>query len=190
MRHRRTPPAFAAARPSHEMRCSAGCWTKRNFFPTTACARFQKFTNSIRFVSRPAARLTKSATGRPNRAAACSAAIPTGAARSGCRSIFCIIESLQKFHHYYGDDFKIECPTGSGKFLTINEVADELTRRLTRIVSERRGRPAAGVEISSQAGDRSAFQGLRFVPRIFPRRHRPRRRRVASDRLDRSAWQN
>jgi hypothetical protein len=46
---------------------------------------------------------------------------------------YLIIESLQKFHHYYDDDFKIECPTGSGKFLTIDEVANELGRRLTRI---------------------------------------------------------
>jgi hypothetical protein len=46
---------------------------------------------------------------------------------------FLIIESLQKFHHYYGNDFKIECPTGSLQFLTINEVAQELTLRLTRI---------------------------------------------------------
>jgi hypothetical protein len=46
---------------------------------------------------------------------------------------FLIIESLQKFHHYYGDDFKVECPTGSGKFLTIEEVANELSRRLSRI---------------------------------------------------------
>ena len=46
---------------------------------------------------------------------------------------FLIIESLQKFHYYYGDDFKVECPTGSGKFLSLNEVADELTRRLTRL---------------------------------------------------------
>ena len=29
---------------------------------------------------------------------------------------YLIIESLQKFHHYYGDDFKVECPTGSGEF--------------------------------------------------------------------------
>ena len=34
---------------------------------------------------------------------------------------YLIIESLQKFHHYYGDDFKVECPTGSGNFLTIDE---------------------------------------------------------------------
>jgi hypothetical protein len=46
---------------------------------------------------------------------------------------YLIIESLQKFHHYYGDDFKVECPTGSGRFLTIREVAHELTRRLTRL---------------------------------------------------------
>jgi hypothetical protein len=44
---------------------------------------------------------------------------------------YLIIESLQQFHHYYGDDFKVECPTGSGKFLTLNEVADELSRRLS-----------------------------------------------------------
>jgi hypothetical protein len=46
---------------------------------------------------------------------------------------YLLIESLQKFHHYYGDDFKVECPTGSGTFLTIDQVAAELARRLTRI---------------------------------------------------------
>jgi Mannosylglycerate hydrolase MGH1-like glycoside hydrolase domain/Glycosyl hydrolase family 63 C-terminal domain len=46
---------------------------------------------------------------------------------------FLIIESLQKFHHYYGDDFKIECPTGSGQFVTICQVANELATRLTRL---------------------------------------------------------
>jgi hypothetical protein len=46
---------------------------------------------------------------------------------------YLIIESLQKFHHYYGDDFTIECPTGSGTFITINEVAGELSRRLSRL---------------------------------------------------------
>ncbi|MFQ5708816.1 MAG: glucosidase [bacterium] len=46
---------------------------------------------------------------------------------------YLIIESLQKFHHYYGDSFKIEYPTHSGNYVTINEVANELGRRLTRI---------------------------------------------------------
>jgi len=46
---------------------------------------------------------------------------------------YMIIESLQRFHYYYGDDFKVECPTDSGTHLTILGVADELTRRLTRL---------------------------------------------------------
>jgi hypothetical protein len=46
---------------------------------------------------------------------------------------YLIIESLQKFHHYYGDEFKVECPTGSGNYVTILGVAEELTRRLSRI---------------------------------------------------------
>src|SRR5262249_14268743 len=46
---------------------------------------------------------------------------------------YLIIEALQKFHHYYCAGFSDECPTGSGQFCTINEVANELTRRLTRI---------------------------------------------------------
>jgi glycogen debranching enzyme len=46
---------------------------------------------------------------------------------------YLLIESLQKFHHYYGDEFRVECPTGSGCFLSLQEVADELTRRLTRL---------------------------------------------------------
>jgi hypothetical protein len=46
---------------------------------------------------------------------------------------FLIIESLQKFHHYYGDDFKVECPAGSGNFITIEQVTEELSRRLSRL---------------------------------------------------------
>jgi hypothetical protein len=46
---------------------------------------------------------------------------------------YLIIESLQQFHYYYGDDFKVECPTGSDRYLTLDEIADELSRRLIRI---------------------------------------------------------
>ena len=46
---------------------------------------------------------------------------------------YLLIESLQKFHHYYGDDFRVECPTGSGTFMTLNEVANELSERLIRL---------------------------------------------------------
>ncbi|MBL8878555.1 MAG: glucosidase [Phycisphaerales bacterium] len=46
---------------------------------------------------------------------------------------YLLIESLQKFDGYYGDEFKVECPTGSGQFMSIGEVATELSRRLSRI---------------------------------------------------------
>jgi len=46
---------------------------------------------------------------------------------------FLLVESLQKFHHYLGDDFKVEFPTGSGNHLTLWEVAGELSRRMTSI---------------------------------------------------------
>jgi hypothetical protein len=46
---------------------------------------------------------------------------------------FLILESLYKFYHYYGDDFKIECPTNSGNFVTIKDIADELSKRLSKI---------------------------------------------------------
>ena len=66
---------------------------------------------------------------------------------------FLIIESLQKFHHYYGDDFKVECPTGSGILLTIDEVATELSRRLSRIFLNDAGgkRPVMGHQPELQA---------------------------------------
>jgi hypothetical protein len=43
---------------------------------------------------------------------------------------YLLIESLQKFHHYFGDDFLVECPTGSGQLMTLSQIADELSRRL------------------------------------------------------------
>jgi hypothetical protein len=46
---------------------------------------------------------------------------------------FLLIESLQRFHHYYGDDFKVEYPTNSGQVHTLLEVADALTKRLTQL---------------------------------------------------------
>ena len=46
---------------------------------------------------------------------------------------YLLIESLQKFHHYFGEDFKVECPTGSGQMMTLWEVSAELSRRLSRI---------------------------------------------------------
>ena len=46
---------------------------------------------------------------------------------------YLLIESLQKFHYFLGDDYTVECPTGSGRAIPLNEVAAELSRRLTHI---------------------------------------------------------
>ncbi len=46
---------------------------------------------------------------------------------------FLLVDSLRTFHRYYGDEFRIECPVGSGKFVSIREAADDLSRRLIEI---------------------------------------------------------
>jgi len=46
---------------------------------------------------------------------------------------FLLIETLQKFHYYLGDGFKVECPVGSGRQMTLWEVSTELSDRLIRI---------------------------------------------------------
>jgi Mannosylglycerate hydrolase MGH1-like glycoside hydrolase domain len=57
-----------------------------------------------------------------------------------------IIRALQNFYLYYGDNFKIECPTGSGKLMNLFEVGKEISDRLTRIFirDEHGGRPVYG----------------------------------------------
>ena len=58
---------------------------------------------------------------------------------------YLIIESLQQFHYYYGDEFKVECPTGSGQMMNLWEVAAEISRRLARIfLRAPDGRPVFG----------------------------------------------
>jgi hypothetical protein len=46
---------------------------------------------------------------------------------------YLLIEALRRYHRYYGDDLTVECPTRSGNMMTLDKVADELSRRLTRI---------------------------------------------------------
>ncbi|MBV9718211.1 MAG: glucosidase [Candidatus Eremiobacteraeota bacterium] len=56
---------------------------------------------------------------------------------------FLIIEALQKYHYFYGDDFKVEMPTGSGKLMTLWEVSMDLSHRLMKIFTrDRDGRRA------------------------------------------------
>ncbi|MGH7811844.1 MAG: MGH1-like glycoside hydrolase domain-containing protein, partial [Candidatus Binatia bacterium] len=59
---------------------------------------------------------------------------------------YLLIESLQKFHFFLGDTYKVECPTGSGASLNLWQVAGEISQRLTRIFLQDEGgrRPVFG----------------------------------------------
>jgi hypothetical protein len=58
---------------------------------------------------------------------------------------YLLVEALQKYHHYYGDDFTVETPTGSGTHRTLRGVSDDLARRL------------AGLFVRDEAGRRPVF---------------------------------
>ena len=64
-----------------------------------------------------------------------------------------IIRALQNFYLYYGDNFKIECPTGSGKMMNLFEVSKDIADRLSRIFLRE---PSTG---SRQAGRRPVYGG-------------------------------
>ena len=102
---------------------------------------------------------------------------------------YLLIESLQKFHHYYGDDFKVECPTGSGNLITIERGRRGAVAPADADLPARRAGQAPGVRRASEAAERPALPRPRAVLRVLPRRHRPRRRRLAPDRLDRPGRQ-
>jgi hypothetical protein len=61
---------------------------------------------------------------------------------------YLILEALERFHHFYGPDLQVECPTGSGKLLNLQEVAQELATRLSKIfLADRDGRrPCHGTD--------------------------------------------
>jgi len=60
-----------------------------------------------------------------------------------------IIRALLNLYAFYGDDYKVECPTGSGKHLSLFEVSQELTRRLT------------GAFLRNAAGERPIYGGTK-----------------------------
>ena len=64
---------------------------------------------------------------------------------------YLLVESLRKFHRYLGDDFTVELPAGSGRKATLAEIADELSRRLSRIF------------LRDASGRRPCFGGTRLL---------------------------
>jgi hypothetical protein len=67
---------------------------------------------------------------------------------------YLLVEALERYHHFYGDSLRVECPTGSGRFATLDEVAGDLVSRLTRIfLADQNGnRPCHGSD-PRYAGD-------------------------------------
>ncbi|GGH05048.1 MGH1-like glycoside hydrolase domain-containing protein [Mucilaginibacter phyllosphaerae] len=61
---------------------------------------------------------------------------------------YLIIDSLNDFYQYYGDDFKVECPTGSGNMMNLKDVANEIYRRISKIflADENGRRPVSGTD--------------------------------------------
>jgi hypothetical protein len=79
---------------------------------------------------------------------------------------YLIIEALQRYHFYYGDELKVEFPTGSGQMKTLWEVAVELSRRLVHIFLRRDGgRPVFG---ANQVFEKDpAWRDLLLFPEYF-----------------------
>jgi hypothetical protein len=61
---------------------------------------------------------------------------------------YLIVEALERYHHYYRDELKVECPTGSGQWVTLREVAKEIASRVARLfLPDRTGRrPCLGAD--------------------------------------------
>ena len=96
-----------------------------------------------------------------------------------------IVRALLNLYRFYGDDFKVECPTGSGHDMTLFEVAQEIIRpaRETRSCATPDGRrPVYGGTTKFQ--DDPHWRDLHPVLRVLPRRQRRGPRRQPPDRLD------
>ncbi|HEY4245119.1 MAG TPA: glucosidase [Kofleriaceae bacterium] len=79
---------------------------------------------------------------------------------------YLIIESLKRYHHFYGDAFVIECPTGSGVHMTLGQVAEELERRLVSLfLPAAGGRPCHGGD--ARYADDPAFRDLVLFHEYF-----------------------
>jgi Glycosyl hydrolase family 63 C-terminal domain len=46
---------------------------------------------------------------------------------------YLLVEALERYHHFYGDNFKVECPTGSGHWVNLQQASHHIVRRLTRL---------------------------------------------------------
>ncbi|MEM9415348.1 MAG: glucosidase [Planctomycetota bacterium] len=80
---------------------------------------------------------------------------------------FLLVEALQRYDYFYGDHFKVECPTGSGNYVTLGEAAAEIKRRLARlfVCDDDGGRPCQGDE--NRLAGVPGFDGLVLFHEYF-----------------------
>lgn len=82
---------------------------------------------------------------------------------------YLIVEALERYHHFYGDSFKIEAPAGSGHELTLNQVADLISERLISIFQKNSDgyRPCFGGGIAKRYDDDPTWQNLVLFHEYF-----------------------
>ncbi len=67
---------------------------------------------------------------------------------------YLIVEALERYHHFYGDSLKVECPVGSGRWVNLQEAAHEISSRLVRIfLPDAKGRRPCHGELACYATD-------------------------------------
>ena len=80
---------------------------------------------------------------------------------------YLLVEALERYHHFYGDSLRVECPVGSGTMLTLREVSREINRRLTALYTpDASGKSPWQGELRVFAED-SYWQNLTLFPEYF-----------------------
>ena len=94
---------------------------------------------------------------------------------------YLLIEALERYHHFYGDSLQVECPTGSGRLLNLQRGGARAAAagwRRCSCPTPTAGGPATATTRATPSDPHLARPGA--VPRVLPRRHRPRRRAPAT----------
>ncbi len=102
---------------------------------------------------------------------------------------FIVIGALRRFHRFLGDGFTVECPTGSGRRVTLEEAADEISRRLVSVFLDDARRAPPRLRRLREIPDRPRSARPHPVPRILQRGHGGGPRRLPPNGLDRARRQ-
>ncbi len=97
---------------------------------------------------------------------------------------YLLVEALERYHRFYGDTLRVECPTGSGRMMNLKEASEEIAVAVVEDLPEGRRRAPGVRRRSAEAPLRSVLAGSPALPRVFPRRHGPRHRGQPPDGVD------